>query len=348
MNRRGSPIWIGSDVLLGYAALAEERGFSGELYLARHGVRATRLADGREVIPLIGFADLLEDIAVSERCGDFGFRLAKTQAPLRSGPIGQLLLACPTVGEALRRFISFQHLYSESVRWTLLAENAVWFMRRFDGTESFRAKPQMILYSLTLGITAIRSIAGPAWKPLGVYFDNDHFDHLSAIRRLFDAPVFVNAGLNAIALTQSDLDLPIASHNPTLLDVLTRYFEGLSRTGRTSTPFANRVRDLIRVNLDEKHCSVERIARALDIHPRSLQRALAKERVSFRELLADTRLDVADHLLTNTKMSVSGISEILGYANTSAFSRAFSKARGCSPSQRRATDTLPDDTVAAR
>lgn len=335
MNRRGNPIWIGNDVLLGYSTLVEELNFDGQKYLERHSVLSTRLSDGREVVPLMGFADLLEDIAHSEKCRDFGFRLAKAQAPLRSGSIGQLLLVCPTVGDALRKFIQFQHLYSESVRWRLAPENSVWFMRRFDGHESFRAQPQLILFSITLAIKGIRSIAGPAWKPLGVYFDNDHYDDLTAIRRVYDAPVFLNAGLNAIAFTEGDLALPVASHNPTLMQVLTRYFESLGGTPQTSTPFTNRVRELVRANLDEKRCSIELIAQALDTRPRSLQRALASEGSSFRDLLARTRLDAADHLLSNTKMTISEISEMLGYANASAFSRAFVKANGRPPSRNR-------------
>ncbi len=335
MNRRNGPMWIGSDVLSGYTGLAAELGFSADAYLDRHGIKPTQLSDGREVVLFQAFADLLEDIAVSERCSDFGFRLARAQTPMRSGMVSQLLLVCPTIGDALQHFISFQHLYSESVRWALFAENGIWFMRRRDRDEAYRAKPQLILFSITLAIKGIRSIAGPNWKPLGVYFDNDHYQELGAIRRLYDAPVFVNAGFNEIAFSESDLKLPIATHNPTLLQLLTRYFESLKGAEDTTTPVADRVKDLIRANLDGKRCSIEWVARELDMQPRSLQRALAKENVSFRDLLTNIRLDVASHLLANTKMNVSEISEMLGYANTSAFSRAFVKANGCSPSQKR-------------
>lgn len=335
MNRRNSVIWIDSDILSGFSSLATELNFSAESYLERHSVTPTDMGDGRKVVSFQSFANLLEDVAASQRCSDFGFRLARAQLPMRSGMVSQLMLVCPTIGDALRQFIKFQHLYSESVRWTLFEHNGIWFMRRLDSEESTRAKPQLVLFSITLSIKGIRSIIGSGWKPRGVYFDNDYYEDLNAIRRFYDAPVFVNTGFNEIAFSQSDLNLPIATHNPTMLQLLTRYFESLSAAQETTTPIADRARAIIRANLDERRFSIESVARELKMRPRSLQRALAKENISFRNLLASTRLDVANHLLINTKMNVSEISEMLGYANTSAFSRAFTKVSGRAPSQKR-------------
>lgn len=77
---------------------------------------------------------------------------------------------------------------------------------------------------------------------------------------------------------------------------------------------------------------IGQIARELGLHPRTLQRRLARERVRFAELRANTRLNLARHLLADRSLDIETISERLGFADRRSFTRAFARWTGKSPS----------------
>ena len=73
------------------------------------------------------------------------------------------------------------------------------------------------------------------------------------------------------------------------------------------------------------------IARQLAMSERSLTRRLRGEGRCFRELVNEVQSERARHLLSRGELTISEISERLGYADPAAFSRAFSKWSGASP-----------------
>lgn len=74
------------------------------------------------------------------------------------------------------------------------------------------------------------------------------------------------------------------------------------------------------------------MARQLHLSPRSLFRRLADEQSSYRELLDRQRSERACWLLQHTSFPVERISERLGYADPSNFSRSFRRWVGMTPS----------------
>jgi AraC-like DNA-binding protein len=78
-------------------------------------------------------------------------------------------------------------------------------------------------------------------------------------------------------------------------------------------------------------CTLESIASSLRVEPRSLQRRLKQEGVTFRDLVDDWRKARARTLVTQTRLPLSEISLALGYADQSIFSRAFQRWYGAGP-----------------
>ncbi|MEW7292819.1 helix-turn-helix transcriptional regulator [Aquimarina sp. 2304DJ70-9] len=67
--------------------------------------------------------------------------------------------------------------------------------------------------------------------------------------------------------------------------------------------------------------------------PRTLQRALAKEGMTFREILNELKKQISVLLLSHEPYMVKDISYLLGYSETAAFARAFHKWYGQTPSE---------------
>lgn len=74
---------------------------------------------------------------------------------------------------------------------------------------------------------------------------------------------------------------------------------------------------------------------------RSVQRALAYYKTTWRALLRGIRLQAAAKLLTRTDRDVSEICKEVGYHNQAQFTRTFGSYYGCSPRAYRQKHRVP-------
>lgn len=77
---------------------------------------------------------------------------------------------------------------------------------------------------------------------------------------------------------------------------------------------------------------LERVADAMCISPRQFRYALKKEGISFRKLVMESRMTAAADRLLDSDVSISTISEDLGFSDVSAFSKSFKEWSGKAPS----------------
>ena len=77
--------------------------------------------------------------------------------------------------------------------------------------------------------------------------------------------------------------------------------------------------------------TLDQVADARRVHPRTLNRMLAAEDTSFREIVESRRVAVATGLLTETDLSVSQIADLVGYTEPSSLVRAYRRRTGRTP-----------------
>jgi AraC-like DNA-binding protein len=73
------------------------------------------------------------------------------------------------------------------------------------------------------------------------------------------------------------------------------------------------------------------VAARLNVSLRTLHRALAAEGTSYRRLLDQVRLDIAERHLRDDRMSVAEVAFLAGFSEISAFHRAFKRWTGQTP-----------------
>lgn len=78
--------------------------------------------------------------------------------------------------------------------------------------------------------------------------------------------------------------------------------------------------------------SVENIAKWLSVSVRTLNRRLTAMGTSYRNILEKYKLEKALHLLSSSDNSIGEIGYLLGFSDSSTFSRAFKKWTGFTPS----------------
>jgi len=85
--------------------------------------------------------------------------------------------------------------------------------------------------------------------------------------------------------------------------------------------------------------TAEDTAKQLHMSSRTLQRKLAEANTSYLQLVDDTRKDLALRYIEDERRSVTDITFSLGFSQPSAFTRAFKRWTGLSPSDYRTRAT---------
>ena len=89
-------------------------------------------------------------------------------------------------------------------------------------------------------------------------------------------------------------------------------------------------------NLHTGHVGATRLARALGMSERTLARRLAEDGLTPAGLVDDLRRRLADRYLAARGFPLGRITYLLGYSDLSAFTRAFRRWTGRTPSEWRA------------
>ena len=155
--------------------------------------------------------------------------------------------------------------------------------------------------------------------------------------RFVGAKVEFGADTDEFALNVDARELPLVHSDPYLNDLLLKYCEAAladrrRNEGQLRTKVENAISSLL------PHCRVlaQDIARTLGMSERTLARKLSDEGLNFSEILQRLRQDLAVRYLDDRKLHVSKIAWLLGFRDVSAFTHAFKRWTGRTPSQVRA------------
>lgn len=136
------------------------------------------------------------------------------------------------------------------------------------------------------------------------------------------------------------LDLPIRRDEAALNAFLEGAPGKLTMLYRRDREMVQRVRDLLRDTLPASLDQEEAAAR-LNLSARTLHRRLAEEGSNFRIIKEALRRDMALARLAKSRDPIAQVAADLGYADTSAFYRAFVEWTGMAPAHYRKRITLP-------
>jgi len=103
----------------------------------------------------------------------------------------------------------------------------------------------------------------------------------------------------------------------------------------TGADLVHRCRRFLMDSLSSGEPAEERLAEALSMSRRTLQRKLAENGLSYRAILDKIRHDLARRHLGSDEKSLTDIAFMLGFSEQSAFARAFKRWQGVSPSEYR-------------
>jgi len=288
-------------------------------------------------LDLISARQLWHNAANMSKDPLLGARIGQLQDYRSIGVLAPLLWHSPSVGLALKHVATFQTLISENgvFRYEVgPAESgkSVRLYCRYEETPAaLPANAQQIL-SVTAGtIQYIRDLFDEQAIVRQMIVPNGLASTRRSLSELLKLPVATSTEGFGFGLEIPDIDRLIAGCDDNLYQLSLDYATKLLSAKQKGSEQLFRIRGYI-ANHGLAQTGLAPCAAALGLHPRNLQRQLAEQGTSFRQLKEEVLKDVILREL-NQQTPLEKISDKLGYSESSAFYRAFRSLFGVSPSQ---------------
>ena len=298
-----------------------------------HGVEESAIYDPNARIS----SALVDAISVEANrlIGDpfFGLKEANYFRPAHIGPLGFAWLASNTLAEALARLQRYATVISDHLIIHLAESSETISVTLEDSSPSLDCF-QRDSSAVSVLVKMCRFLCGDQWNPGQVFFTHVEPPDTSLYFSYFRCPTVFAAKCNGI-----QVDLAAARQRITGADeylaqlndhIVLRYL-----AHRSQEDIVNRTRVAILDCLNDGKATESLVASELAMSSRQLNRRLKEEGSSFRNLLLECRLELAEQYLSDSSLSLTEISFLLGFAEASSFSRAFRRWTGVTPSEAR-------------
>ncbi|MGY4719482.1 AraC family transcriptional regulator [Naumannella cuiyingiana] len=336
---------IRAAALRGLPALVDELGADGAALARRHGVPPELLevagppTHGSELIRADDAAALIEAGAEATGRSDFGLTLAERHGPEMLGPLALVLENSSTLDEALELASRYLFIHSPAIRVFLVADHdegsAVAGLRY----ESERAGPQGCEFGVGVFHRIVLALAGGPYGLVSVHLPHPPQSSRQRYRDFFGAEVSFNRPASVLWVPNG-----LGASAPTGGDSRLRHL-ALAHLEATFGPAEPRVGDQVRLVIEGALGSslirLEAVAATLGMHPRTLQRRLAREGLRFADLVDEVRRDNALDLIRRTDLQFRQIADLVGLSEPAALTRLVRRWTGRNPSAVRRSTTAP-------
>jgi AraC-like DNA-binding protein len=275
-----------------------------------------------------------------ERTDDplMGLHTSQFVQPGSYSVLGYITMSCRTIGEAMDKIQPYERLVGDmgTTSFQDLGSSILqcWHCIYDDPN----VRPHMIDNVLASWTSFARWLANQNASAEKVLFQRPA-PSLSVQKEyadFFNADVQFNAKSNGIVLNKDLLSISLRQPDNLLLKTLeTHANEQITHLSQESENFSDKVRTIIRNQLNLGSARKDLVASELNMTERTLQRKLANEDSSYQQLLNEVRLSLANELLKNSEIGIQDIAYNLGFSDGRSFHRSFKSWTGITPGQYR-------------
>ncbi|MCC2652461.1 MAG: AraC family transcriptional regulator [Microvirga sp.] len=243
--------------------------------------------------------------------------------------VGRLMQHSETVGEALHILVESLSVQDRVVVPSLTTTDGIALFSISVYQPAAESADQISDGALAVTVNALRSLCGSDWRPAEVLVPRAAPATHDPYLRHFRAPVRFNQESATLVFPDRDLERRVAGADPMMRALLAERIGHLK--GHPGCEFSDEVRRLLRTRLMSHHCSADDTAELLAMHRRTLSRHLKSDGMGYRAITNEIRFEIARQLLQDTTVPLAQIAAALGYSEASAFTRAFRRWSGQTP-----------------
>jgi AraC-like DNA-binding protein len=271
-----------------------------------------------------------------EASGDanFAYKVGRQWRPTTFHALGYTWLACTTLAEGLKLLERYSRVVNSGITVSFQQSGRcgeIVIHIHYHEIVIHQGAHDAALGAL---MTMLRMLMGESYSPMEIHclFTRPAtaigFEHDLRCPILYDMPA------SKILFDNADLHRRLPGANAELQkineDLLLEKMHQLDRACMVT-----RVTQAINKELPTGEVHEKDIAASLGVSLRTMQRRLAEQQQSFRQLLDEIRQQLAEQYLANSRLSLNEITYLLGFANQANFTRAFARWHGMPPSSYR-------------
>lgn len=327
---------VAAGVIAGLLEFATGRGADRAQLIAQANIDATVLdnPDGR--LPLQRYKDLMRIARVLTGDPALALHFSEEVGMSSVSILGLIMEASATMGDAFVQLQRYGRLAADveypadGQRFELTQRAGKLFLvdRRQQPNE-FPELTERTFASLACGPR--RFLQQP--HVLSISVTHPAPGYVTEYERIFQCPVSFGAEWNAMELHPQIAGWEVAQSPRYVFGILTRHADGLLEDMQAEMGLRGRVEALLLPILHHGDVSADTIAAKLGFSRQTLFRKLKGEDTTFTEVLDGLRQRVAKLYLEGQSASVNETAYLVGFSESSSFSRAFKRWTGRSPNE---------------
>jgi AraC-like DNA-binding protein len=256
---------------------------------------------------------------------NLGLEIARV-TPMGAYPLlDYLVVTSETVGEGIRQLSRYCRLVGNPVLIDLHED-----VDPIRVEMASTAAPFSVEFVASLMILHFRNETDGRFAAASVSFVHTP-DDTAALERALSCPVQSAASWNGVSVRLDAWHVPLRRRDPVLRQVLETQANDILRRLPARTGLALEVQLALATRVAGGDTRINALARQLAISPRTLQRRLAAEGVSYQELREDARKEAAGRYISDSTLAIGEVAYLVGYSESAPFHRAFRRWYGTTP-----------------
>lgn len=314
------------------------RGLARDEILARYELDPAQLADVDGRVPLATLVRLWNELPALARDPDMPLHVLES-ALQADPPLAMLVFqSAPTLGAALHALVRYERLNFDLADESLsaLVEDGDLAHVVLDQAQAAFVPPTGAVVDSFRGMmTLARMSTDHPIEAVAIEVRHPAPADPAAYEAALFGPIRFGMDRDRLTLRREDLARPHPRASRVLAALVTDHAERKLSAMSVGDDLTSRLRRAIRDGLPAAAIGVAELAAAVDLTPRTLQRRLGEQGTSVRALVDGERRSVALRRIRDRGASLTDIALVLGFAELSAFSRAFVRWTGTPPREYR-------------
>jgi AraC-like DNA-binding protein len=322
--------------LMAAKSVAELRGVDANTLLQQLGLDLSSTSDPLARFPAhLGLAFWQKALAQMDD-ELIGMDVALQQfMPLNFNSLGYALMASENLGQMYLRLSRYAHIVTDAAdirfevnegagRLTINGDAALL------ATVDDATRWSIFDYAVLTIVRGSRMLYGRDFMPLEIRLQRQRPSEHAKLERVLRCVPIYGSEANALVVDLAALNKPLSYAN---LDVVKASETMLDRyqSNISERPLKEQLATVFKELLPSGEPRQEDVAGRLAITLRTLQRRLSEEQTCYRDVLNDTRHQLALSYLAGEQYSIGEAAFLLGFSEVSAFTRAFKRWTGTSP-----------------
>lgn len=267
---------------------------------------------------------------------NFGLDIGKQMHPSDYGIFGYAMMNCVSLYDALKTAAQHKAILNQKL-FASFVEDQDFIYYQVNTDLSSKESQILIELDFSTALEFAKRLAGPSISG-NIKLSSVHFSHKPLGPReqyedYFGCPVYFEEANNRIVIRRENLEIPIYGANPKVLSALEDQIAKVASRYEGELRLSQRVAMYLRKHLRGELPSAKTAANDFYMSLSLFKKRLSEEGTGYKSICEEVRYKRCLELMNKDRTAIKEIAFELGFANASAFNRAFKRWTGTSPTE---------------